>query len=356
MPSFLFYAARKELIQAPKAPAPKLSLDDRRFERHILRVFCVDFAGSQPGCCFHSGDIGSYYDTVLGIPPHILECRSNQVRRGLPRISLRPRSEPLPHRLGMLVFLSVAMLRAVLVDPAADVLHASEVLEPSDLGGRRKALQHAAPGVLEMVPRPERRFRGLDLADGACQLLLDIEPQSQRGIPVWLLRLELFELLLPGPGDPLAVRLPLPPPSGAGGAEGVQQHTAWFREQNGTGPAAPPGTIQRLAAALRPDSTAGKHHWRDIFLSMSILVWAYAELTSGTHISGIVSTWVMRVVLLTLAAAYPDAPATFDDLLRDGAGFGLVANASQLRAALESAARGEPSRSEIRMYKASMLR
>mmetsp|Transcript_16387 Transcript_16387/g.38901 ORF Transcript_16387/g.38901 Transcript_16387/m.38901 type:complete len:212 (-) Transcript_16387:754-1389(-) len=122
----------------------------------------------------------------------------------------------------MLVFLSVAMLRAVLVDPAADVLHASEVLEPSDLGGRRKALQHAAPGVLEMVPRPERRFRGLDLADGACQLLLDIEPQSQRGIPVWLLRLELFELLLPGPGDPLAVRLPLPPPSGAGGAEGVQ--------------------------------------------------------------------------------------------------------------------------------------
>eukprot|EP00191_Tetraselmis_sp_GSL018_P003752 CAMPEP_0177597216 /NCGR_PEP_ID=MMETSP0419_2-20121207/11580_1 /TAXON_ID=582737 /ORGANISM="Tetraselmis sp., Strain GSL018" /LENGTH=628 /DNA_ID=CAMNT_0019089345 /DNA_START=504 /DNA_END=2390 /DNA_ORIENTATION=+ len=118
--------------------------------------------------------------------------------------------------------------------------------------------------------------------------------------------------------------------------------------------------IRRLAAGLwrrlLPDDEAGKWHWRDVFAAMSILVWANADVTTGVEEAGIAGMWLIRLVFLPLAAAFPDRTASFADLERQSAGFGLLVDAAQLRAAALSALRGEARTRPLPTYKASMLR
>uniref|UniRef100_A0A061SHF3 Heterokaryon incompatibility domain-containing protein n=1 Tax=Tetraselmis sp. GSL018 TaxID=582737 RepID=A0A061SHF3_9CHLO len=111
-----------------------------------------------------------------------------------------------------------------------------------------------------------------------------------------------------------------------------------------------------LHRSIVPHAHAGKWHWRDMFATMCILFLGNAELSTGIQFGGIAGTWAMRLVLLALALFFPDKTASFDDLERESTGFGLVADAPQLRAAVLAAVRGAPLDKPLRTYKASMLR
>jgi len=111
-----------------------------------------------------------------------------------------------------------------------------------------------------------------------------------------------------------------------------------------------------LRHSLVPYSHAGKWHWRDMFASVCLLLLVNTELSTGIQVGGIIGTWALRIAVLAVALFFPDKTASYDDLEMESAGFGLVVDASQLRAAFLMAIRGERFTQPLRTYKASMLR
>mmetsp|Transcript_14682 Transcript_14682/g.34943 ORF Transcript_14682/g.34943 Transcript_14682/m.34943 type:complete len:619 (+) Transcript_14682:395-2251(+) len=114
--------------------------------------------------------------------------------------------------------------------------------------------------------------------------------------------------------------------------------------------------LARIRRSLVPHAHAGKWHWRDMFAAVCIVLFSNAELSTGIQVGGIVGVWLLRLAVLALALFFPDKTASFDDLERESTGFGLVADAPQLRAAVLAAVRGAPLDKPLRTYKASMLR
>jgi len=66
--------------------------------------------------------------------------------------------------------------------------------------------------------------------------------------------------------------------------------------------------------------------------------------------------WVVRAAMLILLLVSRDEPCSFDLLETHGAGFGLVVDARQLRAALRGHLGGAPISGRVRRYKATLLR
>jgi hypothetical protein len=100
-------------------------------------------------------------------------------------------------------------------------------------------------------------------------------------------------------------------------------------------------------------SDASLRYYHTILVLISVFLWFHGSLKKSPLY--VTCLWMFRLVAFLLLALTRDAPASFRDLEK-GAGFGLVADARHLAAAIEAHLEGLPPSATIARYKASTLR
>eukprot|EP00951_Prasinocladus_malaysianus_P011293 scaffold83466_cov37-Prasinocladus_malaysianus.AAC.2 len=94
--------------------------------------------------------------------------------------------------------------------------------------------------------------------------------------------------------------------------------------------------FSRCLSKMKLDLSPGRRYYTDLLTMLNIYLYLTPELSGVMNGASILVIWLLRIAVALLYFYRLEQPTNFDGLLTQGTGFGLVADAKQLKAALRA--------------------